>query len=120
MKRIDNRWIALGLLWVAYFLLQGTRQIYGATLPQIRADFGVDDLRMGAVASVFFFAYAAVVPLGGFAADLFRRKWVIVLGTALFVSGVFLASFASSVGLLILTYGVLNGVGQSLVPTSST
>ena len=60
MKRIDNRWIALGLLWVAYFLLQGTRQIYGATLPQIRADFGVDDLRMGAVASVFFFAYAAV------------------------------------------------------------
>ena len=66
MKRIDNRWIALGLLWVAYFLLQGTRQIYGATLPQIRADFGVDDLRMGAVASVFFFAYAAVVPLGGF------------------------------------------------------
>ena len=120
MKRIDNRWIALGLLWVAYFLLQGTRQIYGATLPQIRADFGVDDLRMGAVASVFFFAYAAVVPLGGFAADLFRRKWVIVLGTALFVSGVFLSSFASSVGLLILTYGVLNGVGQSLVPTSST
>ena len=120
MKRIDNRWFALGLLWVAYFLLQGTRQIYGATLPQIRADFGVDDLRMGAVASVFFFAYAAVVPLGGFAADLFRRKWVIVLGTALFVSGVFLASFASSVGLLILTYGILNGVGQSLVPTSST
>ena len=120
MKRIDNRWFALGLLWVAYFLLQGTRQIYGATLPQIRADFGVDDLRMGAVASVFFFAYAAVVPLGGFAADLFRRKWVIVLGSALFVSGVFLASFASSVGLLILTYGILNGVGQSLVPTSST
>lgn len=120
MKRIDYRWVALGLLWVAYFLLQGTRQIYGATLPQIRADFGIDDLRMGMVASVFFFAYAAVVPLGGFAADLFRRKGVIVLGSALFVSGVFLASFASSVGLLILTYGVLNGVGQSLVPTSST
>lgn len=120
MKRLDYRWAALGLLWVAYFLLQGTRQIYGATLPQIRADFGVDDLRMGMVASAFFFAYAAVVPLGGFAADLFRRKGVIVLGAALFVSGVFLASFASSIGLLILTYGVLNGVGQSLVPTAST
>lgn len=120
MKRIDYRWVALGLLWVAYFLLQGTRQIYGATLPQIRMDFGVDDVKMGAVASVFFLAYAAVVPLGGFAADIFRRKWVIVLGSALFVSGVFLASFASSIGLMILTYGMLNGVGQSLVPTSST
>lgn len=113
------KWLALGLLWVSYFLLQGTRQIYGATLPQIKMDLGVDDVRMGVVASAFFMAYAIAVPFGGFAADFFRRKWVIVIGSVLFVSGVFLASFAT-IGLLILTYGILNGVGQSLVPTSST
>ena len=45
MKRLDYKWIALGLLWVTYFLLQGSRQIYGAVLPQIRADFGADDVR---------------------------------------------------------------------------
>ena len=120
MRKDNYKWWALALLWVTYFLLQGTRQIYGATLPQIKVDFGVDDVRMGVVASAFFMAYAIAVPFGGLAADFFRRKWVIVLGSALFISGVFLASFASTIGVLILTYGILNGVGQSLVPTSST
>ena len=114
------KWCALALLWVTYFLLQGTRQIYGATLPQIRLDFGVTDVQMGVVASVFFLAYAIAVPFGGFAADFFRRKWVIVIGSALFFSGVFAASFVSTIGLMVLTYGILNGVGQSLVPTPST
>lgn len=105
---------------MTYFLLQGTRQIYGATLPQIRLDFGVSDVQMGVVASVFFLAYAIAVPFGGFAADFFRRKWVIVIGSVLFISGVFAASFASTIGLMVLTYGILNGIGQSLVPTPST
>ena len=120
MKKVEYKWVALGLLWITYFLLQGTRQIYGATLPQIRADFGVDDVKMGVVASTFFMAYAISVPFGGLVADFFRRKWVIVVGSVLFASGVFLASFASTIGLLVVTYGVLNGVGQSLVPTPST
>jgi len=120
LKSDNYKWRALALLWVTYFLLQGTRQIYGATLPQIRLDFGVTDVQMGVVASVFFLAYAIAVPFGGFAADFFRRKWVIVLGSVLFISGVFAASFASTIGLMVLTYGILNGVGQSLVPTPST
>lgn len=120
MMKGGYKWVALGILWVTYFLLQGTRQIYGATLPQIRADFAVDDIKMGVVASVFFMAYAIAVPFGGVVADFFRRKWVIVVGTALFASGVLLSSFASTVGLLVLTYGILNGIGQSLVPTPST
>ena len=120
MRRLDYKWVALGILWVAYFLLQGSRQIYGATLPQIRTDIGVDSMQMGIVASVFFMVYAFFVPLGGFAADFFRRKWIIVIGSALFVAGVLFASFATTVGLLVITYGALNGVGQSLVPTPST
>lgn len=120
VKGDGYKWRALAILWAVYFLLQGTRQIYGATLPQIRLDFGVSDAEAGCVASVFFLAYAFAVPFGGFAADFFRRKWVIVIGTMLFVSGVFLASFVSTIGLMVLTYGILNGVGQSLVPTPST
>ena len=65
MMKGGYKWVALGILWVTYFLLQGTRQIYGATLPQIRADFAVDDIKMGVVASVFFMAYAIAVPFGG-------------------------------------------------------
>lgn len=120
MIRVPYKWAALGLLWVTYFLLQGTRQIYGVTIPQIKSDIGASDLEMGMVASAFFMAYAVMVPFGGFIADLFRRKWVIAAGAALFAIGVFSASFASSLGLLLVTYGIINGVGQSLVPVSST
>ena len=120
MIRIPYKWAALGLLWITYFLLQGTRQIYGVTIPQIKADVGASDLEMGLVASAFFMAYAVMVPFGGFIADLLKRKWVIVAGSLLFSVGVFSASFATSLGLLMVTYGILNGVGQSLVPVSST
>lgn len=120
MIKISYKWIALALLWVTYFLLQGTRQIYGATLPQIKADFGTDDVQMGLVASAFFMCYAIAVPFGGLAADFLRRKWVVVVGSALFATGIFLSSFAAKTGLMVITYGILNGVGQSLVPTSST
>ena len=91
MIRVPYKWAALGLLWVTYFLLQGTRQIYGVTIPQIKADIGASDLEMGMVASAFFMAYAVMVPFGGFIADLFRRKWVIAAGAALFAIGVFSA-----------------------------
>jgi MFS family permease len=120
MMRVPYRWKALGILWVSYFLLQGTRQIYGATLPQIKADLGASDLEMGLVASSFFMAYAAMVPFGGFIADLFRRKWVIVAGAALFSAGVFSVSFAHSLAVMLFTYGILNGAGQSMVPVAST
>ena len=56
MIRIPYKWAALGLLWITYFLLQGTRQIYGVTIPQIKSDVGASDLEMGLVASAFFMA----------------------------------------------------------------
>ena len=32
MKKLEYKWLALALLWVAFFLQQGTRQIYGPLL----------------------------------------------------------------------------------------
>lgn len=115
------KWVLLGLLWVAYFLQQGTRQIYNAVIPQIQSDFGVDSVHIGLVATVFTFTYGICVPLAGIASDIFRRKWVIVIGVGLFSLGIFFSSFASSIGILLITYGLLNGMGQSFYfpPASS-
>lgn len=120
MRRIGYKWVALGLLWVMYFLLQGSRQMYGAMLPMIRADLQVDDVRMGVVASAFFCAYAVAVPFGGFLADFMRRKWVIVAGALMLSIGIFSSAFVAGIGVLALTYGIINGIGQSFVPTPST
>ncbi len=122
--KTDNyKWLLLGLVWVTYFLQQGTRQMYGAMLPQIKTDFssvGVTDVQLGLVVSTFILVYAFAVPFAGIAADLFRRKWVLVIGTLLFSIGIFVSGFATTIGLLLITYSILNGIGQSMVPSPST
>jgi sugar phosphate permease len=110
----NNKWLLLGLLWVAFFLHQGTRQVFNAMLPQIQAGLGVaDSARMGLAVTVFTLTYGLAVTFAGVAGDLFRRKTMIVGGLFLFCSGIFASGFAAGIGLLILTYGFVNGVGQA-------
>ena len=121
MKKLDYKWGLLALVSATYFLAQGTRQIYNAVLPQIKTDFaasGLDDLQLGLVGSAFTLVFGLVVPFAGMFADFFRRKWMIVIGTLLFSIGIFTSGFASGIGLLIVSYGVLNAAGQSLLPPS--
>ena len=120
MKRIDYKWKALALLWVAFFLQQGTRQIFGATLTSIQGAFGVDAKGIGIVVTVFTFIYGLSVPFAGLTADLFNRKWMVVSGVFVFCLGIFASGFASCVWMLLVTYGVLNGFGQSFYYPSAT
>lgn len=120
MKNIDYKWRALALLWVAFFLQQGTRQLFGPSVPAICASIGVDKVAIGVVGTVFAMMYGICVPFAGLTADLFSRKWMVVSGVAIFCLGIFLSGFVASVGLLIVTYGVLNGFGQTFYYPSAT
>lgn len=118
MKKIDYKWVMLALISVAYFLAQGTRQIYAAVLPDIKAAFGGDisDASLGLVGSAFTLAFGIVIPFAGMAADFFRRKWILIAGSLLFSAGIFFSGFASGIGILFIAYGLMNGIGQSLMP----
>ena len=120
MNLMKYKWRALALLWVAFFLQQGTRQIFGATLTSIQGSLGVSAAQIGMVATVFTFAYGLSVPFAGVAADLLNRKWMVVSGVFVFCLGIFASGFAASLGLLIVTYGILNGFGQSFYYPSAT
>ena len=55
-NKLDYKWVVLLLVSIAYFLAQGTRLIYSAVLPQIKADFaasGVNDTQLGLISSTF-------------------------------------------------------------------
>lgn len=108
----------LALLSVTYLLEQGTRQIYNATLPQIRADFlqyGVTDAQLGMVGTVFGAVFGVSILFAGFAADFLGRKRVVVVGTVVFSLGVLLSGFAAGLWALVAFYGVLNALGQCCV-----
>ena len=117
---MNYKWRALFLLWVAFFLQQGTRQIFGATLSSIQGSLGVTAAQIGMIATVFTFAYGFSVPFAGVTADLLNRKWMVVSGVFVFCLGIFCSGFISSLGLLLVTYGILNGFGQSFYYPSAT
>ena len=118
MRDKSYKWWLLAFLFVTFFLEQGTRQIFGATLPQIKLDFsalGVTDTQLGMVGSVFGAVFGVVLVGSGLAADFIGRKRVLVFGTLLFSIGVLGSGFASGLGAMVVCYGVLNAMGQCCV-----
>lgn len=79
------RWELLGLLCLAFFLHQADRAIFGVVLPSIREDLGLSNREVGTIGTVLFLALAVMMPIAGYAGDVFNRKWV-VTGSLLFWS----------------------------------
>ena len=122
-RKLDYKWVVLMLVSIAYFLAQGTRLIYSAVLPQIKADFaasGVTDAQLGLISSAFTLVFGIAIPFAGFVADFFNRKRVLVLGSFMFAVGIFVSGFATGLGMLFISYGVINAIGQSLMPPCNT
>ena len=117
------KWVMLVLLAVTYFLMHASRQVFNASLPQIKVDLashGATDAQLGLSRTYFLFAYGCMVPFAGIAADFFRRKWVIVIGTLLFSTSVFFTGFAESMLMLFIMYGFMNGIGQCMIPGAAS
>jgi MFS family permease len=117
------KWLMLVMLAVTYFLMHGSRQVFNASLPQIKLDLaghGATDAQLGLSRTYFLFAYGCMVPFAGMAADFFRRKWVIVIGTLLFSTSVFFTGFADSMLMFFVMYGFMNGIGQCMIPGAAS
>jgi len=120
MKRLDYKWTALALLWVACFLQQGMRQIFPPLAPAIGDAFGASAAFRGSVMSVFTLVYALAVPFSGLAGDFLSRKKIVVFALAVFSTGVLCAGFAGGILGIVLFYGAVNGFGQSFFYPAAT
>ncbi len=107
------KWEVLALLWVAYLLNQGDRQVFNSVLPLIRDGLGLTDSSVSLIAVFFNLFYAAMVPLGGWFGDRFSRKWVCTISILFWSVATMLTGLANSVFLLILTRSVATGGGEA-------
>ncbi len=107
------KWEVLALLWVAYLLNQGDRQVFNSVLPLIRDSLGLTDSSVSLIAVFFNLFYAAMVPLGGWFGDRFSRKWVTTLSILFWSVATMLTGLANGVFLLILTRSVATGGGEA-------
>ena len=119
---IGYKWWLLAFLFVTFFLERCARQVYNATLPQIKADFavlGVTNTQLGVVGSVFGAVFGMSLIGSGLAADFIGRKRTIVVGALLFSVGVLVSGFAHGLIVMVIFYGVINAIGQCCIAPPS-
>jgi MFS family permease len=81
---IPYKWEMIILLWFAFFLNQGDRQVFNSVLPLIRVDLGLSDIQLGLIATVFTVFYGVLVPFAGYAGDIFSRKTIVFFSLLVF------------------------------------
>jgi len=118
-RLVPYRWELLSLLWIAFFLHQADRQIYGNLIPLIQKDLGLSDGQLALVASIFTWIYGIMVPFGGYVGDVLRRKWIIVVMLLVWSAGTLLTGLSTGLLGLILFRGLASGFGEAYYAPSA-
>lgn len=120
-ERPDSyKWELIVMLWFAYFLNQGDRQVYNGVIPFIEDDLGLTSVQTGLVATVFTIVYGCLVPFGGYVGDFLRRKWIVVTSLLIFSIGTLFTGFAGGLVGLIILRGITTGGGEAFYYPAAT
>ncbi|MEN6494789.1 MAG: MFS transporter [Thermoguttaceae bacterium] len=112
-------WELLALLWLAFFLNQADRQIFGVVLTSIRADLGLTDAQLGLIASVLFWTLGLTFPVAGWIGDRWSKKWTIT-GSLLFWSVATISTgWSRTVAHLVALRSVATGGGEAFYAPSA-
>lgn len=107
------KWEVLLLLWMAYLLNQGDRQVFNTVLPAIRDALNLTDTSVGLIATIFNLFYAIMVPIGGWAGDRFSRKWVTTISILFWSVATMFTGLATSFMWLVILRSVATGGGEA-------
>ncbi len=113
MQKAWYKWEVLLLLWMAYLLNQGDRQVFNTVLPAIRDALSLTDTSVGLIATIFNLFYALMVPIGGWAGDRFSRKWVTTISILFWSVATMFTGLATSFIWLVILRSVATGGGEA-------
>src|SRR5215469_16287843 len=108
--RLDYRWQVAIIDALGLFMAVLDNTIVSVALPQMQLAFKTDLSTITWVATGYFLAQAAVIPIAGYLSDRIGTKLVFMLSLGLFTLGSGLCAIAPSHTLLIL-FRVIQGVG---------
>jgi MFS family permease len=72
-------WLVVAMLWVVAFLNYLDRILITSMRDPLVADFSLTDAQFGLLTSVFLWSYGLLSPFGGFFADKYGRKKMIII-----------------------------------------
>jgi EmrB/QacA subfamily drug resistance transporter len=110
----DRRWIALGILVAAQFMVVLDVAIVNVALPSIKTDLHFTQASLQWVITAYALVFGGVLLLGGRMADLLGRRRLFIAGVALFTVSSLLAGFAWSESSLI-AFRATQGLGGALL-----
>jgi len=117
---IPYKWQLIILLWFAYFLNQGDRQVFNVVIPLIKTDLNLSDVQIGTIATVFTLVYGILVPFAGFAGDILRRKWIVFFSLMIFSVGTLFTGVSNGMFLLIVFRSLTTGGGEAFYYPAAT
>lgn len=117
-KHSAGKYSVLVLLFIGWCISYIDRAAISIALASIGADFNLDPSVLGIVLSVFFIGYAAMQIPGGWLADRFGSKNVIIFAILLWSIFTVITGLAWSLASLI-AIRLLFGLGEGAYPSSS-
>jgi MFS family permease len=102
MNRISTqrRWLALGVLAAAQFMVFLDESIVNVALPSIKSDLGYSQAGLAWAVNAYVLAFGGLVLLGGRLADVLGRRRMFLAGIALFGVSSLVDGLAPSTGVL--------------------
>jgi EmrB/QacA subfamily drug resistance transporter len=116
--RLAYKWQAALVVALGLFMAVLDNTIVSVALPQMQAYFHTDRETINWVATAYFLAQAAIIPVTGYVSDRIGTKTVFLTALAFFTLGSGLCAIAPNEHLLI-AFRVLQGIGGgALFPTA--
>lgn len=113
-----NHWLILVVLALAQFMIVLDVSIVNVALPAIQKAFNMSQTNLQWIVTAYTLAFGGFLLFGGRAADLFGRKKLFLVGTALFGVASLLDGLATSGHMLIVLRGLQGLAGALMSPAA--
>ena len=112
--RSSRRWLALGVIAAAQFMVIMDTSIIGVALPKMQHDLGFTPQGLSWVFNAYVVAFGGLLLLGGRLSDLFGARRIFSLGWVVLAAGSLIAGFAGNVPVELAGRAV-QGAGSALI-----
>src|SRR4051812_31327781 len=110
----SRRWLALGVIAAAQFMVIMDTSIIGVALPKMQPDLGFTPQGLSWVFNAYVVAFGGLLLLGGRLSDLFGARRIFSLGWVVLAAGSLMAGFAGNVPVELVGRAV-QGAGSALI-----
>ncbi len=114
-----KRWFTLVILVGTVVLIAVDTSVLNVAIPTMLTDLDTTVPALEWVIAGYSLTFASLLIVGGRLGDLYGHRRLFVIGAALFGTGSFIASVATSVGVLIIGEAVVEGTGAALMMPST-